>query len=114
MELKVGDMIYSKYRGYPGRKHEITRITPKRAYSGPLVFKKEYSESGRLQQIGEGRTIFSMLTYYIETPALKAEYEGWQLIEKLKAINWTKIPEEKRRAVAEIVFIEGSMVAFVF
>ena len=104
MELKVGDVIYSKYRGCPGRSHKITRVTPKRAYFGPLIFKKEYPENGQLTQIGAGRSIFNRSVYFVETPELKADFESRQLISKLEEINWTEIPEEKRRAVAEIVF----------
>jgi hypothetical protein len=92
-------VIYSRY----GR-IKVHRVTPKRAYAGIRCFVKEYNPDHFLTEVGAGRSIWNRDFWRIETPDLKEEYERKELIKKLEVINWKEIPEDKRLAVAEIVF----------
>jgi len=63
-QLQVGDVIYKYNYGNITYRGKIERVTEKRAYSGYLTFKREYS-GGSLMVIGGGK--WDSSSYCIES-----------------------------------------------
>lgn len=93
MELKEGDVIYRCYRGTPINTLIIDRITKTQAISGIYKFRKQNFENSWISIIGEGS--YSVTSYYLETPELKAKLKRVNMIKKLEAVKFNDLEDDK-------------------
>ena len=102
MELKKGDRVYRCYRGTPTHILTIVRTTKTQAISKTYKFKKQFTEGSWISVIGDGQ--YSMVMYYLETPALKEELIRLRMIKKLEAMDLNGLEYSKLKDLFNYCF----------
>ena len=93
IELKEGDRIYRCYQGSPTQVLTIDRTTKTQAIAGIYKFRKKYCKGTWISIVGEDS--FSMTSYYLETPELKAKLKRVNMIRKLEAVRFNELEDDK-------------------
>ena len=101
-QLKVGDVIYARQYGKMNEKYIIERVTQTQAISSSgTKFKIECTDRGLCAILP--RVSWNTVSYFLETPETKEEYNRAVSIYKISKFDYSKLTTDQLNQIVTIL-----------